>query len=209
CRVLQVASEVFYLYIAAEPGHSKNLALLLPAFINSGGFFKSVSRVSASQIQPPAIPGTATLSNITAFNPRLRLPYVLEWNVALEQSLGKSQRISATYLGASGRRLLQTTEFSGSTTNPDVGTAVFVDNTAQSNYNALQIQYQRRLSSGLQALASCTLSHSIDNASAGSFGVGSNLGAPGEAGNRGDSDFDIRSSFSAGVTYDIPSPRAG
>ena len=207
--VLRGGFGVFYDLVSSEAGNVINQAALSPPLGNSLRFFNTSFPLSDAQIQPPGIPSTATLSNITAFNPTLRLPYTLEWNVALEQSMGKSQMISATYLGASGRRLLQTTEFSGDSTNPEVGTAVFVDNTAQSNYNALQIQYQRRLSQGLQALASYTLSHSIDNASAGSFGVGSNLGTPGEAGNRGDSDFDIRSSFSAGMTYDMPSPHRG
>ena len=44
-----------------------------------------------------------------------------------------------------------------------------VTNTATSDYDALQLQFQRRLSGGLQALASYTWSHLIDSASAGSF----------------------------------------
>jgi hypothetical protein len=83
----------------------------------------------------------------------------------------------------------------------------FVDNTALIA-NALQIQFQRRLSSGLQALASYTWSHSIDDGSASSSGNASNLGFPGAANeNRGSSDFDIRHAFSAGVTYNFPTPK--
>jgi len=73
----------------------------------------------------------------------------------------------------------------------------------------LQLQFRRRLSKGLQALASYTWSHSIDTASAGSgFGNFGNLLQSGPVDqNRGPSDFDIRSAFSAGITYDIPAPR--
>src|SRR5260370_25518811 len=78
-----------------------------------------------------------------------------------------------------------------------------------SNYNALQIQFQRRLSRGLQALASYTWSHSIDDGSAGSADNNSNLVVPGinPNTNRGPSDFDIRNEASLGVTYDIPAPQ--
>jgi hypothetical protein len=207
--VLRGGFGVFYDLVSSESGNLIAEASLSPPLGDASRYFNTAFPLSAAQAVPPAIPAMATLSNITAYNPKLQLPYTLEWNVAVEQSLGKDQMISATYLGASGRRLLQTTEFSGSSTNPDVGTAVFVDNTAQSNYNALQIQFQRRLSAGLQTLASYTFSHSIDNASAGSFGQGSNLGGPSPESNRGNSDFDIRSAFSAGLTYAIPSPKQG
>lgn len=79
-------------------------------------------------------------------------------------------------------------------------------NHAISDYDALQLQFQRRLSHGLQALASYSWSHSIDTASAGSWGVRSNAFVPlATAGsNKGPSDFDIRNAFSSGITYDVP-----
>src|SRR5262249_33802860 len=56
----------------------------------------------------------------------------------------------------------------------------------------------------LQALASYSWSHSIDIASTDAATV---LNTPGTADiDRGNSDFDVRHSFTAGVTYDLPSP---
>jgi hypothetical protein len=157
---------------------------------------------------PPAIPSAASISSLGAFNPNLKLPYTLQWNLALEQSLGKQQTISASYVGAGGRRLLQTFPIFGPPSNPNLG-AFFVDNTGTSSYNALQVQFNRRLSHGLQVLASYTWAHSIDDGSAGSAQIFSNIVIPGSnpGENRGPSDFDIRHTFSAGVTYDIPAPR--
>jgi hypothetical protein len=82
-------------------------------------------------------------------------------------------------------------------------------NTATSDYDALQIQLLRRLSHGLQALASHTWSHSLDDGSAGSFGNNANTFVPAvnANANRGASDFDIRNSFSVGMTYDLPAPK--
>jgi hypothetical protein len=82
------------------------------------------------------------------------------------------------------------------------------DNSATSDYHALQLKFQRRLSQGLQALASYTFSHSIDSASTDAFATYLNTPGAYASSNvdRGDSDFDIRHSFTAGVTYDLPSP---
>jgi hypothetical protein len=81
---------------------------------------------------------------------------------------------------------------------------VLIANAGTSSYNALQLQFQRRLLRGLQALASYTWSHSIDEASASSFGNGANALVFNPAVNRGPSDFDVRHSFSIGSTFDIP-----
>jgi hypothetical protein len=81
-----------------------------------------------------------------------------------------------------------------------------VTNAGSSDYNALQLQFQRRLSRGLQALASYSWSHSIDTASAGSVASGSNALSLNSKVNRGPSDFDIRNASSIALTYDVPAP---
>jgi hypothetical protein len=153
---------------------------------------------------PPAItPANLVSGGVYAFDPHLQLPYTLEWNVAAEQALGSQQVLSASYIGAAGRRLVQTAVVSSP--NPSFGFAQLVSNTGVSAYDALQLQFQRRLSHGLQVLASYTWAHSIDTGSAGSGFFSSNLSEPGNStANRGPSDFDIRNTFSAGTTYDIP-----
>lgn len=158
---------------------------------------------------PPAITPDSLSSNVlSAFYPHLQLPYTLQWNLALEQALGLQQRLTASYIGAVGRRLTQSAFVVAP--NLNFGYANLAGNSATSDYHALQLQFQRRLSGGLQALASYTWSHSIDTASAGSpFGNEANAGVPGldPNANRGDSDFDVRHAFSVGLTYDIPTPR--
>jgi hypothetical protein len=155
---------------------------------------------------PPIVPPDPSnpFGALTAFDPHLKLPYTLQWNVALEQGVGKQQSLSFSYVGAAGRRLLRT----GQAIGPEAGLRVvqLVTNVGTSDYDAMQVQFQRRLSRGLQALASYTFSHSLDDASAGSVGNQANaLG--GTLPNRGNSDFDIRHSFSTALTYDIPAPK--
>jgi hypothetical protein len=173
------------------------------ANFNSGGTFP-LNPVTAS---PPAIvpPGSGS-GEILAVNPNLKLPYTLEWNVTLGQSVGRQQAITASYVGASGMRLIQSAFIFSP---PNYSEAILVGNTGISNYNALQLQFQRRLVQGLQALASYTWSHSIDDASAGSVGNASNTAVPllSPSLNRGPSDFDIRHAFSAALTYEVPRPK--
>ena len=163
--------------------------------------------LNAAMAAPPPV-SAANLESDTlyAFDPRLKLPYVWQWNVALEQGLGREQSISASYIGSIGRRLIQTAVISSP--NPNFETADLIANAATSDYEAMQLQFQRRLAAGLQVIASYTWSHSIDDASAGSPGNSANNLVPNinASANRGPSDFDVRNAFSSGVTYDVPAP---
>jgi len=169
--------------------------------VNVGGVFPSNP---ADIVPPPIVPPSVTNGQtLYAFDPHLQLPYTLEWNVAFEQGLGKQQTLSASYVGAAGRRLLQTVDIGSP--NPNVAAAQLVTNAGTSDYDALQLQVDRRLSRGFQALASYAWSHSIDTGSAGSGALASNSFVPAAtSSNRGPSDFDIRHAFSAGVTYEFP-----
>ena len=152
-----------------------------------------------------ALPITMTLpaGALYVSVPNLKLPRTYEWNVAVERSLGRDQSLKATYLGALGRDLLWMDFLSNP--NPNFTTLNITTNLGTSDYQALQLQFQRRLSRGLQSLLSYTWSHSLDNGSDDSqtHTVAPNISPAQE---RGSSDFDIRHVFSGAVTYDIPSP---
>jgi outer membrane receptor protein involved in Fe transport len=172
-----------------------------------GGKFPLTAAASA----PPPVepPNASNFGVLDAFDPNLKLPYTLEWNVAVEQALGRQQTVSATYVGSAGKRLIQTAVILAP--NPNFAEAQLVANATSSDYNSLQLQFQRRMARGLQVLASYTYAHSIDEGSAGSaYGNFTNVLAQGLSpdANRGPSDFDIRHGFSAGLTYDIPAPSA-
>jgi hypothetical protein len=153
-----------------------------------------------------AAPSDTNPGTVFFFDPHLKLPYTLEWNVALEQSLGSQQSLSVTYVGAAGRHLLRTAQ--AFNVSQSIEEMQLVTNAGTSDYDALQVQFQRRMAHGLQALASYTWAHSLDDASAGSSGSQANVFAGG-LNSRGNSDFDIRHAISGAVTYDIPSPHVG
>jgi hypothetical protein len=205
--VLRGGFGVFYDLATSEVGNliDQNTYPYGNFTFNPGGTFPLTPAAAAP---PPIAPPDATnQGTLTAFDPHLKLPYTLQWNAALEQALGRKQTISVSYIGAVGRRLLQTAEVFPA--SPSIGGAFLVANTATSDYQALQLQFQRRLSHGLQVLASYTWSHSIDDASAGSVANTTNIFVPSinPSANRGPSDFDIRNAFSAGITYEVPAPK--
>jgi hypothetical protein len=162
--------------------------------------------LSPQNAAPPAPTTNPPVSNIIVADPHLKLPRTYQWNVAWEQSLGSSQSLSLTYIGAAGRDLLRVTELFN--LNPNFPFVSLTNNTARSYYHAAQLKLQRRLSHGLQALASYTFSHSIDNASTDAFAnyLNTPSGSDYQSRDQGDSDFDIRHAFTAGVTYDLPAP---
>ena len=159
---------------------------------------------------PPVLTTNPPVEDLIVADPDLKLPRTYQWNIAVEQSLGSSQSLSLTYVGALGRDLLRQTALNPAAGgNSNVVYVYPIDNTATSDYDALQVKFQRRLSRGLQALASYSFSHSIDISSTDAINY---VTTPDAVSNpnidRGDSDFDIRHSFTAGVTYDLPAPRS-
>jgi hypothetical protein len=168
-------------------------------------------------LQPPPFStsfSSITQNNIAAFDPNMQLPRTWHWNAAFERKLGSKQSLRLTYVGANGQRLLR----------PDfivppelVGKASIsaTRNAGYSYFNALQVQFEQRMSRGLQMLISYSLAKSGDLES---DDIGGNFAGAGLNGNSATSlshiqlppsapsDFDIRHSFSAAVSYEIPSP---
>jgi hypothetical protein len=153
-----------------------------------------------------ATPPPATLNppygQIYAFEPNIKLPRVYQWNFAAEQSLGVNQSVSVSYVAAVGRRLLLRRPLLN--LNPAFARGIFLTRSAgTSDYHALQAQFQRRMSRGLQALASYTWGKSLDTGSTDVYSLSSALALNA---NRGPSDFDLRHTFTAAATYDLPAP---
>jgi len=162
--------------------------------------------LSAQDAAPPAFTINPPVNTILVADRNLKLPRSYQWNVAFEQSLGRSQSLSATYLAAIGRDLLRVTQIVNP--NPDFQFIGLTDNSATSDYHALQLKFQRRLSHGLQALVSYSLSHATDNASTDATTYRSTPGESGAQADRGDADFDIRHAFTTGATWFLPSPNS-
>jgi hypothetical protein len=172
--------------------------------------------LTAAQAAPPPITGAfPATTEIYGYERGIKLPRTFQYNFAVEQSLGRRQTILASYVGARGRELLRQ-DFIGavSATNPGGVNATFPSgvvitrNSAESDYNSLQLQFTRRLTKGFQALASYTWSDSEDDASS-DITRSAALFIVAPDADRGPSDFDIRHNFTGAITYNIPAPFAG
>jgi len=161
---------------------------------------------ATAAVQPPAVSANPPYPRIFAYQPGFKLPYTLQYNLTVEQPIGANNVVTVAYVGANGKRLGRVTTL----TNPGFFTRIdAVTNDATSDYHALQLQYQRRLSRGLQALASYTFAKSLDIVSEESFqNRQSPTGRFNPLQDRGPSSFDVRHAFNAALSYVIPSPFA-
>jgi hypothetical protein len=143
-----------------------------------------------------------------AVAPNHVLPRTYEWNAAVERTLGRSDVVTVTYLGAAGRKLMRQDLYYAP--NPEfTGEVDIMGNGADSSYQALQAQFRHRFSHGLQTVLSYTWGHSIDDASSDAYYVHVPPGTPASSQERGSSDYDIRHTFSGAISYNIPAPGSG
>jgi hypothetical protein len=152
----------------------------------------------------PATPAQIDFSNTVAppygnteafaFAPHRQLPYSWQWNLGFEQALGKNQSITVSYVGASGRRLLEEQRTNVGLLNPNFGNVSYFPSGVTSNFQSLQTKFQRTLPRGLEALASYTWAHSFDYGSTDAF-------FPLKYGN---SDLDVRQNLEAAAFWSSP-----
>jgi len=181
--------------------------------------------VPIDRIQPaPFNQNPPYAATFYVMDPHIRLPYTLQWNLTLEKTFGSAYLASVAYVGSRGERLLRTELLRNMTAfgqpvypviNPSLfapTSSVFITrNEAAQRYHSLQAQLQRRMSGGLDLLASYTWSKAIDNISDEATG---GLPVTGIAQFNIDldrefaaADFDVRHNFTAGFTWSLPSPR--
>ena len=213
--VLRGGFGVFYDLASSEAGNlAYNTAypfgtskFCFPSFAEPGCATNLTFPLDPTTATPaPIVPPTASNGGLlNAFDPHLGLPHTLQWNFAVEQALGTQQTATVSYVGAAGRRLIQTAVVFPPPPN-QFADVQLVTNAGTSDYDALQVQFQRRLSRGLQALASYVWSHSIDTASGGSSYQGDSPSGINPNINRGPSNFDVRNAFSLALTYEVPAP---
>ena len=149
-----------------------------------------------------------------------KMPYSDQWNVGVEQQLGKDTILSLSYVGAHSLQLNQG-GYRNTATVPGPGDAAVVasrqpypyisptfydKSVGQSKFNAFEFRLEHRATAGLTYLISYTRSKSMDVACSGSFGAeGCELTHPYDANvDRSVSGYDLPNNFSASFAYEIP-----
>jgi hypothetical protein len=154
---------------------------------------------------PNAVPSATNRAILTTADPNLKLPLSYQFNLTVDQTIGKDQVLSVAYVGNRGRRLIRSESYVYAAPNP-FNRVTILRNAGESQYDSMQIQFARRLSRGLQALASYTWAHAIDTGSNdSSTGIPLALADPNA--DRGNSNFDVRHSFNGAISYQIPVPK--
>ncbi|MBI2188743.1 MAG: TonB-dependent receptor [Acidobacteria bacterium] len=128
----------------------------------------------AAQAAPPlSLDPPYRAQDFTIVDARHALPRTWEWSAGIDHAF-RADRLSATYTGRAGRRLLRRYFYGFDVARPvnPAFPAARLNITRNdpgwgdtSDYHALQLQYARRLSGGLQALASYTLARATDSGS--------------------------------------------
>ena len=163
----------------------------------------------------------STQFQIASMPSHLRTPRISQWNVSLQQELAKDITLETSYSGAHGHDLYTLIYFNQSypgTTFANLTSRLpfpyiqdssqETDNGGYSNYDALLVKLEKRLSHGLTMLGAYTWSHSLDNASDANLGsqhAGDTFRDPRHLNwEYGDSDFDVRNRFVFNWVYDLP-----
>ncbi len=152
-----------------------------------------------------------------------RTPYVQQYSLGMESEFANNWLLDLSYVGSTGRRLYRLVDLNqavvpaalapgplspGLSSLAVQGVGVHeMQSSGNSNYNALQIGLTKRLSSGLQFLASYTYSHSLDDYSGDPTGTSDVTVVPGNEvvlKNWSSSDFDRRHRLIFSGIYDLP-----
>jgi hypothetical protein len=169
-----------------------------------------------------ALAGASGLAPIV-IDPNFDNPYVQSYNFNIEEQLTPSTGLTVGYIGSKGthlriaRNINQLELVGGALVRPfptlsaaspirpsaNLGNITEVTSGANSDYNALVVELNRRLSHGLQLISSYTYSKSIDDNSLNSQGtvLQNSLDV---ANGRGLSDFDARHRFVLSGFYELP-----
>jgi outer membrane receptor protein involved in Fe transport len=140
-------------------------------------------------------------SDVWSVDPRLRTPYVQNYNVNLQRQLGPHAALQLGYVGSAGRKLFrfrainQADPATGERPFPDFVYVNQFESSASSSYNALQASLRVSSWHGLTSTLNYGWSHSIDTASDGQDYVPhaaqpDDSTEPGRE--RADSNFDVR-----------------
>jgi len=147
-----------------------------------------------------------TVTNTVAVNPSYQVPYAMIWNAGIEYNLTRSTFLEVMYTGTRGVHLDQLLGFGPSTSGTTNAAGYTYDTTgAFSNFNALQVRLQKRMTRGLGFTARYTYSKSLDDAS--TIGGGGQTVIQNNADPLGDyglSSFNMTHQFLGQFSYQLP-----
>ncbi|HUJ33102.1 MAG TPA: TonB-dependent receptor [Candidatus Acidoferrum sp.] len=147
--------------------------------------------------------------SVVGLLPQNVTPEVSEWNLQVQREIAPNQSISLAYVGTHGAHLMrnynanQTLYGTGTNLDPQLGSITIQDTRGKSDYNAMQIQYEHRLTAGLQVTGAFTWSKTTDD-SCGNLDACAPQLYTDYAIEHGLSNQDVDYVFSPSVIYELP-----
>jgi len=178
-------------------------------------FNLSTGPPNVPQVDPANLPA---FIGVFAVDPKQKTGLVHQYQVSLQYQFAKDYSIDIGYVGNRTKNLLYANDISTNGTAEArnaaggfLSNAVIYTNGAESQYDGLQTQLQKRLSRNVQGQVSYTWSHTIDNSTGIFNGLGEarqGRGGPVNPFNinqdRGNSSLDVRHLLSASAIIDLP-----
>jgi carboxypeptidase family protein len=170
---------------------------------------------------PPTDPNnpTAAVPNatITAIDPEFRNAQIQQFNFAVQRQLVKSTVLTATYVGSLGRRLawnfgINTPPPGPGSINPrrpyygalpNITNIGYWESAGNSEFQSLQVVFEKRYGNGLYLNANWVWSHAMDNAPW-DGGSGGGQDPYNRRADWGSSNSDVRHRFNLFATYELP-----
>jgi hypothetical protein len=171
-------------------------------------FFASREYFFPPSLSAPFSSGSTSTLQPQTFERHFRDTYVEQWSLNVQYQIAEDLLASVSYVGnhsVKGRRLRNVNQpLPGTSAAPYPGFAriALFEQAGSSNYNAFQFHLDRRFSRGLAFTSSYTWGHAIDDRPGQGAGLSQdyyNMRAE-----RGDSDFDVRHTWVASGTYELP-----
>lgn len=186
-----------------------------PYDLNTAGVTPGVTAQNPFGSSLPVLP-TSPFPNGGGFfqDPTWKNPYSMQWNLEIQQQLGKSETFSLGYVGSGTARNSVSMPFNlaqpgpapvtGRQPYPNYGIFGVVQSIGHAHYESMQAKFDKRYSNGLSFLTSFTWSRDFDTACADfweacNFQNTYNLNAE-----RGPSPLDVPLVFTFGSVYELP-----
>ena len=120
----------------------------------------------------------AAFPQVSEEDPNMHMPYTINYNASVEQVLTPTTTLTVSYVGSLGRHLVTSTgpnlpqaitiggqQGNGFSQFPHLGGYAYMQWTAASNYNSLQVMMQKHYNHGLSFFGSYTWAHGFSDQS--------------------------------------------
>ena len=181
-------------------------------FVSQQSFQQSTTGVpNISLASPWSGVGTSPIPGATLVENPYRNPLITQWNFNIQRQLTNSLGLTVGYVGSKGSHLMMTYDDNAPQPTaaftqslrpyPSFGSVTTYSPGANSNYNSLQVSFEKRFSRGLAFMSAYTYSKSIDDSSSFSSRA---VDVTDFALERGLSTFDTRHRWVSNYIWDVP-----